>query len=402
MNFIIIGEKSSVEECKRQLQALINFLELRRKASKDYNSTKTKYMARHEIRLVFESKILDKLRSQNGGLHIDVCDNFEYIQFRGEMSAVDNAMGEFQTYLRKVQGSVYKCSKMVRCLLNCAEVKAHLQELLRNQGLLCAWRATENTCIIYGTSEGDRQSVKDLFRKILVSRTINLSQGQEELLQSRLGRTEIKVMKKNYQGCLEVEISGSSLQFTCIQRVQGDICKRLQKFLYKHEVIKTAQEVDFGIFQYLQRFSWDKVVDLKKRCKDILVEMSWFEEKPKCGFVLSGKRDFCKIASTMLEKMLNKVTRFEYSIKGVGLSSFLQSDSGRAQMSDLEAKYQCVLHFPDGSAITQNKVCFCQYGDKEIVVLQDDINSVSAELAYIPCSPSSEEMKSKVEGISVI
>ena len=397
MNWFIIGGKESVEDCKRQLLALIKFLEMRLKASGTHKITKTKFMTKHAVRIVLESKILDKFRSQFETLKVDFGDDFEHIKFRGEINAVDSAIQELHGYLQTVQGSVYKCPPLIRRLLNNTKVKSYLQELLRSHSLICAWRTAEDTCFVYGTSPEDVQSVKNIFKRVLVSETIELSEGQNELMKSRLGRTEIKVMIKTYEGFLEVEISDSSMEIACTRRIQEEVRGRLKKFSYRHEVIKTAQKVESGLFKLFQRYHFDKLTSLKQRCKNILVELNIFEEKFTCGFILTGKRDFCKIAVRELENVLATVTSFEHTIKRVGLISFLQSEEGRAQMSTLESKNQCIVHFSDGSPVSQNKVCVCQYDDRELIVLQGDISDMTTGLAYIPCQPC-KQMRSQADG----
>ena len=399
MNFTIVGDKKSVEESKQQLLALISFLELRLKASKVYRTTKTKYMARHEIRMVFESKLLDKYQKKTDLVQVEVCDKFEYVRFTGDMHTVDTAMKELHNYLKSINGEVYKCSTLVRRLLNNPQTKSLLQQLLRDHNLACAWVATEEVCIIYGTSNEDIQFVNNIFRKFLVTETIHFSQGQKGILQSKLGIAEVHIIKKLNEGYLEVETSDSSVEIACVQRIRDDVSKRIKKYLQKHEVVKTVQELDSGMFQFMERFCQERISKLKDHCKNILVDLTAFEEKLKCGYVLTGKREFCKIALRDLEKVLVNVTSFEHTLKRVGLVQFLQSETGRAQVSALESEHRCVLHYSDGSPICQSKICACQYKGKEIMVLQEDIGSVSSGLAYIPCTPSGDEMKHNVEGI---
>ena len=398
MNWVIIGDKESVEDCKCQLIALIKFLEIRLKASGTKNVTKAMFLKKEAVRIILESKILDTFRSQYKTLKVDFGDDFEYIKFRGDMQSVESGMQELHTYLQTVKGSVYKCSHLIRRLLNNTKGKSSLKELLRSHGLVGAWKIAEDTCIVYGTSLEDVRSVKKIFNRVLVSEKIKLSDEQNELMQSAIGRTEIKDVTRRYEGLLEVEIADHVAEIACTLRIQEEICSRLKKFLNRNEVIKTTQEVDNGLFNLIQHYHYDKLTTMQQRCKSILVEIIPFEENSKYGFVLTGRRDFCMIALRELENVLATLTSFEHTIKRVGFISFLKSEEGRGQVSSLESQNQCFVLFPNGSPIIQNKVCICHYDNKELIVLHDDISAVSTGLAYIPCQQSVRGTRIRADG----
>ena len=368
------------------------------KASKFYRSTKVKYLSRHEMRIVFESNLLAELRKQYRSLCIDVCDDFECVKLKGEMQEGNAAIAELQNYLKKVEGKVYKCSKLVRVLLTTSETKQYLQQLLRNRDLASAWKITDNICIIYGISTEDICCVEEIFNKVLITDIIQLSDGQKGLLQTKLGIAEVSHITSTYNGNLEIDISETTVEFACIQRIQEEVTKRLKKFLHKHEAVTTVQELQCGIFHFLQRFRREEMDDLKNRCQEILVEITSFEENLKCGIVLTGKRDFCKTAFLEVEKLLTGITSCEHTLKGFGLIPFFQSQSGRSLTLALETNSNCILQFPDGSSFCQKKVCVCRYMDFEFVVLHEDISSIPTGLAYIPCSPSCE-VKERIKGI---
>ena len=346
------------------------------------------------MRIVSESNLLAGFRKQYLSLCIDVCDGSECVKFKGEMQEVNAAIAELQNYLKKVEGKVYKCSKLVRVLLTKSETKQYLQQLLHNRGLASAWKITDNICIIYGISTEDILCVKEIFSKVLITDIIQLSDEQKGLLQTKLGIAEVKDIANTYNGSLEIGISETTVELACIQRIQEEVTKRLKKFLHKDEVVRTVHDLEYGIFHFLQRFRREEMDDLKNQ---YLVEMTSFEENFKCGIALTGKRDVCKIAFLEVEKLLTGITSCEHTLKGFDLIQFFQSQSGRSQIIALETNSNCILQFPDGSSFSEKTVCVCHYMDFEFVVLQDDTSSIPTGLAYIPCSPSS-----RIKGIYLL
>ena len=307
-------------------------------------------------------------------------------------------MQELHTYLKKVKGFVYKCLPLILRLLNNTKGKSSLKGLLRSHCLVGAWRIVEDVCIVYGTSLEDVRSVMKIFDRILVSDIISLSDGQNELIQSKIGKTEIKDVTKRYEGLLEIEIADHVIEIACALRIQEEVCSILKKFLNRNEVIRTTQEVDNSLFKLLQHFHYDKLTTMQQKCKTILVEITPFEENYKCGLTITGRREFCMIALKELESVLATLTSFEHTIKRVGIIPFLQSEEGRGQVSTLESQNHCIIHFPKGIPLSQNKVCVCQFNKKELIVLHNDINAVTTGLAYIPVEQSVRGTRSRAGG----
>ena len=396
MTWIIVGDKESVENCKCQMITLIQFLEMRLKASGITTITKTMFLTKYAD-LILESKLYE--RSHLETLKVDFDEKYEYIKVKGEKLAVESVMQELQSFLQAAKGSVYKGSPLILRLLNNTKVKANLKKLLRNRGLVSAWRIVEDICIVYGTSLEDVRSVKKIFIRRLVSETIKLSDGQNELMYSEKGKQEIAYMTNRYDGFLEIEISGHFMEIACTFEIQTEVRNILREFLNRHEVIKTIHEVDNGLFKLLQHYHDDKLAIMQQRCmKIMLVEVSPFEENSKCGFLLTGRREFCIEAARELEKVLATVTGFELTIKRVEFISFLRSEKGRGQIATFESENQCIVQFPNGSPISQNKVCVCQYDNKELIVLNDDISAVTKGLAYIPFQTSDKQTMSPADG----
>ena len=389
MNWVIIGDKQSVEDCKCQLMALITFLEMRLKAAGTNKVTKTKFLIKERVCIILESKKLDKFRGHNDTLKVDFAEDFEHIKFYGDMQTVESVMQELHTYLQGVHGSVYNCSRLIRRWLNNTKGTSNLKELLRSHGLVSSWRIEEDTCIVYGSSLEDVRSVKKIFDRELVSEIIKLSDAQNELMHSGIGRAEIIDVTKRYEGFLEINIADHEVEIACLLRIE-EVRSRLREFLNQHEVIKTTQEVDNGLFKLLQQYHYDKLASMQQRCKTILVEVDTFEERAKCGFVLTGRREACMQGARELENLLATIPSFELTIKGVGLASFLQSEEGRDQIATFESKHRCIVNFANGIPDGQDKVRDCQYDDNKSLVLHDEKG--------LPCQLSVKETRSQVDG----
>ena len=388
-NWVIIGDKQSVEDCKCQLMALIQFLEMRLKASGTNKVTKTKFLIKERVCIILESKKLDKFRGHNDTLKVDFAEDFEHIKFYGDMQAIESVMQELHTYLQTVQGSVYNCSRLIRRWLNNIKGTSNLKELLRSHGLVSSWRIEEDTCIVYGSSLEDVRSVKKIFDRVLVSEILKLSDAQNELMHSEIGRAEIIDETKRYEGFLEIKIADHEVEIACLLQIE-EVRSRLREFLIQHEVIKTAQKVDNGLFKLLQQYHYDKLALMQQRCKTILVEVNTFEERAKCGFVLTGRREVCMKAVRELENLLATIPSFKLTIKGVGLASFLQSEEGRDQIATFESKHRCIVNFANGIPDSQDKVRDCQYDDNKPLVLNDEIG-LAGQISV-------KETRSRVDG----
>ena len=398
MTWIIIGDKRSVEDCKIQLQSLKKFLEIRLKFSGITKITTTRFLRKDEVRIILESKILDKFRSQYNALTVDLGNDFNNIECRGGIQTVESVMQELHTYLKSVQGSVYRCTPLIRRLLINTKGKSNLKELLRSHGHVCAWRVVDDVCLVYGTSPEEVRSVIKIFNRVLVSEIIKLTDSQNELMQTMVGRAEITDVTAKYGGFLEIEISDHIMEVACTLRIREEVSGRLRNFLIRNEVIKTTQEVDNGLFKLLQRHHYEKLNTMRERCKTLLVDMTPFEDNSKCGFVLTGRHDFCMEAIREIENSLATLTCFEYTVGKVGFNSFIQTEKGREMMSAFESRYWCVVQLPNIYPSRQNKACVCHYGNKELIVSQEDISSVTSGLAYIPCQQTAKDSRTRADG----
>ena len=401
MTWIIIGDKRSVDECQNQLKTLIKFLEMRMRAKGINTITKTMFLGKHAY-LVLEGKLDDRSYIETLGVGINF--DSEHVKCQGEKQAVEIIMQNLHSFVQKIEASVYERSPLVMKLLDNMKVKDSLKMLLKGRGLLSTWKIVDGICIVYGTSNKKIQSVKEILTRRLVSEVIKLTDGQTEVMHSEIGKAEIEYATKRYKGFLEVETSDKFIEIACTMEIQTAVRKLFQEFLNRHEVIKTIHEVDIGLLKLLRKHYPDKLADVQRRCKTMDVEVSPFHEKEKSGFLLNGRRESCLEATRELENVLAAITKFEFTIKRqVGHVSFLQSKEGLSQIATFESKHQCIVNFANDRPHSQNYDSqttgwVFKYDNTELIVVHDDIRTVTTGLAYIPCLSAADQIKSRTDG----
>ena len=401
MTWVIIGDKRSVEECKTQLKTLIKFLEMRMRAKGINTITKTMFLDKYAD-LVLEGKLFDRKYFEKQGVKVNV--DSEHVTFGGEKETVESVVEDLQSFLQKIEASVYKCSPLVLKLLGNTNVKNSLRKLLKGRGLVSTWKMVDGICIVYGTSPKNVQSVMGILKRNLVSEVIKLTDGQTELIHSEIGRAEIEYAAKRYGGFLIVDTSDKLLEIICTMEIQAEVRKLFNEFLNRHEVIKAIHEVDIGLLKLLRKHHHDKLADVQRRCKSMNVEVIPSQEKSKSGFLLTGRRESCLEATRELEKILATITKLEFTIKKrVGHVSFLQSKEGHSQIATFESKHHCIVYFANERPHSQNSESqttgwVFKYDNTELMVLHEDIRTVTTGLAYIPCLSAADQIKSMTDG----